>query len=262
MARFRSDWAHLNDNSTPSAISPSPSYLYCLNIFKHLITRISDVDSFQFTSKFCYKELLKDTATKPIVPIQWSVSGGSVFDSDHLWPLLREPLCEHTKTDIAWLIMLRGLKVRESLHRWGYINSDSCAVCTRSETIAHCFLHCRRTRGVWRHFHHTLSALTVQDFVPNIQNVFFYAWSSTASQAHRLTRYVIQSILYGIWFFRNKATFHNGRETFPAIVRFIRQDMILRLNVDLYRLPPAQFKDLWCHPSICDLDGNQVIPKF
>lgn len=69
LARFRSDWAHLEDNSTPSAISPSPSYLCCLNIFKHLITRISDIDSFQFTSKFCYQELLKDTATKPIVPI-------------------------------------------------------------------------------------------------------------------------------------------------------------------------------------------------
>ena len=73
MARFRSDWAHLEGNSTPSAISPSPSYLCCLNIFKHLITRISDIDSFQFLSKFCYQELLKDTATKPIVPIQWSV---------------------------------------------------------------------------------------------------------------------------------------------------------------------------------------------
>ena len=97
---------------------------------------------------------------------------------------------------------------------------------------------------MWRHFHHTLSALTVEDFVPNIRNVFFYAWSRTASQVHRLTRYVIQSILYGIWFFRNKATFHNGRETSPAIVRFIRQDMITRLGVDLYRLPPSQFKDL------------------
>ena len=160
------------------------------------------------------------------------------------------------------LLGLRGLKVRESLHRWGYINSDSCAVCNRSETIAHCFLHCRRTRGVWRHFHHTLSALTVWDFVPNIRTVFFYALSRTTSQAHRLTRYVIQSILSGIWFFRNKATFHNGRETSPAIVRFIRQDMITRLNVDLYRLPLSEFNDLWCHPSFCDYDGNQVIPKF
>ena len=162
------------------------------------------------------------------------MSGGLVFDSAHLWPLLREPLCENAKTDIAWVIILRGLEVRESLHRWGYINSDSCALCTRSETIAYCFPHCRRTR---RHFYHTLSALTVQDFVPNIKNVFFYAWSSTASQAHRLNRYVIQSILPGIWFFRNKATFHNGRETSTAIVRFIRQDMIIRLSVDLYRLP-------------------------
>ena len=69
LARFRSDWAHLKDNSTPNVISPSPSCLCCLNIFEHLITRISDIDSFQFTSKFCYQELLKDTATKPIVPI-------------------------------------------------------------------------------------------------------------------------------------------------------------------------------------------------
>ena len=91
LARFRSDWAHLEGNSTPSAISPSPSYLCCLNIFQHLITRISDIDSFQFPSKFCYQELLKDTATKPIVPIQWSVGGGPGFDSHHLWPLLREP---------------------------------------------------------------------------------------------------------------------------------------------------------------------------
>ena len=95
---------------------------------------------------------------------------------------------------------------------------------------------------MWRHFHHTLSALTVQDFLPNIQNVFFYAWSRTVSRAHRLTRYVIQSILYDIWFFRKKATFHNGRETSPAIVRFIRQDMILRLNVDMHRLSPAQLR--------------------
>ena len=92
-----------------------------MNNFKHLITCIPDIDSFYFTSKFCYQEFLKDTATKLIVPIQWSVGGGPGFDSDHLWPLLREPLCENIKTDIAWLITLRGLKVRESLHRWAIL---------------------------------------------------------------------------------------------------------------------------------------------
>ena len=240
LARFRSDWAHLKENSTPSAFSLSP-YLCCLNIFKQMITRVSDIDSFQFTSKLCYQALLKDTATKPTVPIMWSVGGEPGFDSDNLWPLLGESLCENIKTDIAWLIALMGLRVCESLHRWGYINSDSCAVCTRSETIAHCFLHCRRTRGVWRYYHHTLSA---QDFVPNIWNVSFYAWSKTVSQAHQLPCYVIKSILSGIWFFHDKATFHNGREAYPAIVRFIKQAMITRLNVDLYRLSLSEFNDL------------------
>ena len=63
--------------------------------------------------------------TRPIVPFQWSLGMGPGFNSDHLWPLRREPLCENSKTDIAWLIALRGMKVRDSLHIWGYINSAS-----------------------------------------------------------------------------------------------------------------------------------------
>ena len=52
LARFRSHWVHLKDNSTPSALSPSPFYLCSLNVFfKRLVTRISDVASFHFTSK-------------------------------------------------------------------------------------------------------------------------------------------------------------------------------------------------------------------
>lgn len=170
-----------------------------------MITCISSIASFPFTSKVCYQELLKDATTKPIVPISYSVSWGPGFDSNHVWPLVREPLCENIQTNIAWVIALRRLKNHESLDRWVYLNSDSYAVCTRSDTITHCFLHCRQTRGVWHNFHHTLSALSVQDFVPN---VYFYVWSRTASQAQRLTRYVI-------WFFCNKTTFQNGKETSP-----------------------------------------------
>ena len=55
-----------------------------------------------------------------------------------------------------------------------------------------------------------------------IFGMFSFRHGLALPQAHRLTRYVIQSILSGIWFFRNKATFHNGRETSDAIVHFIR----------------------------------------
>ena len=60
----------------------------------------------------------------------------------------------------------------------------------------------------------------------------------------------------------NNNTFHNGRETSPGIVHFIRQNMITRLNVDLYQLPVSEFNDFWCHSSFCDYDGKLVIPKF
>ena len=112
LVKFRSDWAHLKDNYTPSAIAPSSFYLCCLEILKKLVTRISDVKSFQFTSKVCYKELLKDTVTKPFISVQWSLSWGPGFNSDYLWPLLREHLCENNKTDLAWLIAMRGIKIR------------------------------------------------------------------------------------------------------------------------------------------------------
>ena len=130
------------------------------------------------------------------------------------------------------------------------------------ETIDHCFLHCRRTRGVWRHFHHTLSALTVQDFVPNVRNVVFYDCSKTFSKEHRLTRYVTQSILNGVWMFRNKATFHNGKENSSAIVKFIRNDMITRLNVDFSRLSLNDFQRVWCHPALCEVHEQEIFPKF
>lgn len=93
-------------------------------------------------------------------------------------------------------------------------------------------------------------------------NVFFFDWSKTFFKEHRVTQYVIQSILYDVWMFRNKATFHNGRENFSAIVKFICNDVITRLNVDFSRLLLSDFDNIWCHPALCELHERQIFLKF
>ena len=95
LARFRSDWVHLKVKFYFKCNLSVTFSLKWGNIFKRMITCISNIASFPFTSKVCYQELLKDATTKPIVPISYSVSWGPGFDSNHVWPLVREPLCEN-----------------------------------------------------------------------------------------------------------------------------------------------------------------------
>lgn len=44
------------------------------------------------------------------------------FSLSSHWSRVRDDFCENFKDDILWLIVLRGIKVRDSLARWGYIN--------------------------------------------------------------------------------------------------------------------------------------------
>ena len=46
-----------------------------------------------------------------------------------------------------------------------------------------------------------------------------------APRSARLARFLIKTTLYGIWKFRNKATFHNSHEDSQAIIRYIKTDI-------------------------------------
>ena len=52
--------------------------------------------------------------------------------------LVRDGFSENYKDDLLWLITLRAIKVRDSLHSWGYILLGRCAKCNLKETIYHC----------------------------------------------------------------------------------------------------------------------------
>ena len=169
------------------------------------------------------------------------------------WALIRDARTENFKSYLSWLITLKAVKVRESLRNWGYIASDKCASCPRRETIDHCFLNCPRVKLVWAFFVPLLSALLTPPvpFVPNCVSVFFFRFPPCLSRNRAIIIYLIKTILYGIWKFRNKATFHNGNESDRAIIRYITQDIINRIKLDHYRLPVARFSSLWVHPEFC-----------
>lgn len=236
LAKLRSKWSHLRDNSSPTAKQPTIFYQLVLSALNDLDSRVRD-KNFKFTSKAIYLKFLSQTVASPLLPPFWRAYIGPTLNSDDHWSLVRETFTENYKNDIAWLITLKGIKVRASLRSWRYIDSDRCAYCDRKETIDHCFLNCKRAKGVWSAFSPTLSALMSSPFSANVKTVFFYLWTSINAKSDRLARFIVKTILYSIWFFRNKTTFHNGTDDERAIVRYVRNEMSLRLRADHMRLP-------------------------
>ena len=116
---------------------------------------------------------MKDSSS-PILPYQWSIFLGMGFSLDAYWSLIRDKFTENFKKDVLWLIALRGIKVRDSLTSWGYIDSAQCDSCPRPETTEHCFINCLPVRCTWGHFVPLLSSLLGVAFVVNLLLVFFF----------------------------------------------------------------------------------------
>ena len=256
LAPLRPEWRSLRDNSSPSAAQPTPFYMKSLNLFSKLGNLLSA--NVPLSTKCIYKYLLKENSSPPILPYPWlAILGPGLIMSDH-WARVRDPLTENFKNDLLWSITLRGVKVRDSLKNWGYIASDRCATCGRKETIDHCFLNCSRAKRVWQYFAPCLSLLIESPFTANVVTAFFFRWSSHHRKKNAVAHFVIKTILYGLWTFRNKATFHNGTESHKAIIKYALFDISNRIKLDFFRLPLTRFKSLWTIPGFCTLQDNDL----
>ena len=254
LSSIRPEWRFLQDNSSPSAQLLTPFYSNCLSVLTSLrkILSCQDWCNFVFTSKKCCYTLLKEKSSSPVIHRYWVSFLSIGFDLDRHWSLVRDDFCENFKNDLLWLIVLRAVKVRDALKNWGYINSDRCASCSRKETIDHCFLNCPRVKDVWSHFSPILSTLLGVTFLPNCISVFFFQWPRTDAKSARLARFLIKTTLYGIWKFRNKATFHNGHEDSQAIIRYIKTDIRKRISLDHFRLSQSDFASAW-ESTLCNV---------
>lgn len=258
VASLRPEWAGLRDNLTPTAARPTKFYSSVLASLRSF----SLPPDFSFTSKSFYAILFDKVSIPAVLPGFWTPFCIPRFSMARHWRFVRDGFSENYKNDLAWLITLRAIKVRRSLRDWGYINSPKCASCVRNETIDHCFLHCARVKRVWAFFLPLLSALLNSPFKPTCASVFLYQFSSPGEKNLRILLFLLKSILYGVWKFRNKATFHNGRENSRAIIKYIVVDIKRRINVDRHRFSPTRFRSLWVHPAICNFRDHDNLVFF
>ena len=161
----------------------------------------------------------------PLPGFWWSPILRIDFHLSCHWASVRDSFTEHFQNDLLWLITLRAVKVRESLRNWGYIDNPLCASCPRVESIDHCFCACLRINAVCVFFLPLLSLLLAQPFPLCSASIFFFQLSFPNDKSRRLIQFAVKSILYGIWQFRNKAVFHNGKEDSRATTMDEKTDL-------------------------------------
>ena len=182
---------------------------------------------------------------------------GPGFSLSNHWSRVRDNFSESFKDDVLWLIIVvRGIKVRDSLTRRGYIANPQCAFCGRCETIDHCFLYCVRVKCVWSHFSSLLSLILGKQFTCTPPVVFFFCWPHISAKRSAIARFVIKTIIYGVWLFRNKSTFRNVKDNHRAIIRYVSFDISSRVRVDFLPLTSSRFLDRWFFPPFISItDG-------
>ena len=90
---------------------------------------------------------------------------------------------------------------------------------------------------------------------------FFFLFSTSVGISEKIESFfyfIIKTILYGIWVFRNRATFQNGREDRRAIIKFISSDISMRVRLDQFRLTEYRFNDLWSLSSFCAIESGRI----
>ena len=251
LSTLRSEWRSLASNLIPNAVLPSNFYSDCISVLSSV--RLPDDN---INSKVLYNFLLSKESSSPLLSWHWTPVLGPGFSLSGHWSRVRDDFCENFKEDILWLIVLRGIKVRNSLTRWGYIANPQCSFCGRRETIDHCFLNCSRVKFVWSYFSPLLSQILGRQFAFTPPVVFFFCWPSVSAKRSAIARYIIKTIIYGVWFFRNKSTFRNIKDNHRAIIRFVSFDISSRIRLDFVRLTSSHFLDRWSFPPfICVNDG-------
>ena len=169
-----------------------------------------------FSSKKIYCVLLSEHSSPPVLPFVWQNRLVPNLSLRTLWQNIRDGFTENFKSDVAWLISLRAVTVRDTLKSWGYLSSDQCSSCPRRETIDHCFLNCWRIKQVWTFFSPFLSRFVKTPFIRNVLYVFLYQWEPIDARHHRILLFLVKTIVYAAWRFRSRAVFRNIHDnSFP-----------------------------------------------
>ena len=146
-----------------------------------------------------------------------------------VWRDLKCSLSVNITSELRWRIIQRIVKVRLNLRDWAFpAISERCEVCHRAESIEHCFLECNRVKRAWDWVKGIVSQW-FQDLRVDVNCVFLGLFNVLLPRK-KLVMFVVESMLNVIWFFRNRATFHNNVVSYRDIIRKCRADIAFRFE--------------------------------
>ena len=243
----------------PSSDFPSSYYVKCLASFRSLFSKYKSLPD-DLSCKSLYLLLLDVPLVAPKSAGFWgSVVGRPINRWAWVWRKSRFKVIENRKNDLIWLLIHRVIRVRHALEIWGYIDTDKCAICNRVETIEHCFLECPRVVKLWDHFSPVLSILYDSPFFISPESVYYPFFHVQSSTSLFLSSYLITTILYWVWFARNRATFRNSVLNSSKIIGLIKSDVRMRI----FGARPDSVRNFWSHKSaLCSMDPNDTISFF
>ena len=243
-------------NSAPSSFLPSNYYRLCLDNLRTLHQKTGALPDL-LTGKNLYLLLLDPVCVAPRCSGFWaSAMDRPINRWAWVWRKSRLKLIENKKNDLIWLLIHRMIRVRYLLKSWGYINSDKCAICGKTETIEHCFLGCPRVVKVWDHFSPLFRALLDSPFSISPTSVYYPFSLDKSTTAISLSNFLKATIIYWCWLARNKATFEGSLLSSNAIIDLIKKDVQLRiLSNDTDTL-----RNFWSFKNVlCSVDAGKPI---
>ena len=239
-------------------VSSEPSHLFrsCLSLFQQIVEKHGALPD-DFSCKNFYLFLVTFPGVAPKSAGFWrSVIGRPINRWASVWRKSRLKIIENKKNDLIWLLVHCAVRVRYSLKSWGYIDSDKCAMCSRTETMQHCFIDCPRVKKVWDSFTPHLSRLLGSPFSLSFSSVLFPFSSLQSSRSLSLFRYLIATILFHVWHARNSATLRNRRLPSCAIVDIIIKDIQLRIRCD----PLDRIRHFWSIDRVfCEVNADDKV---
>jgi len=209
------------------------------------------------TVKSVYLSFVKSLYVEPRCRRYWEGCQSGIAWND-VWRGLERSKSENIIKEVRWRCIHRIVKTRYVLKvLWGYkVNSANCAVCGQVETLEHLFLECPRVFFVWQWVKRLLRPV-VKDL--RLDGLFIFLCNfDFGSQINVIVMFVIETVLYCIWTFRNRATFDNCVVHSDNIIQFCRSLIRKRLLVERLRLNDELFRETWCVGNVL-ADSNLKI---
>lgn len=120
-----------------------------------------------------------------------------------------------------WLVHKGRIRTRDFLFSHGWLDTDECPICNRSETIAHLFLHCPKEVSFWTKLGVDLSTV---DSVQNLWQCNSLPWVGLPSKV-RSTLVIVA--IWNLWKARNRMVFDHPYTTTNQLLFLCREDIRL-----------------------------------